>query len=142
MSLPTLPSLDDPELLLQVFTHRSLQFDGQSNIEDVGDNERLEDLGRSVLDLAITQRFFSKRPFISASEMAVSKRFCGWGYCHSKLPLWQTEREKYHSDAKLDEWVAYYSMKAKMRCDPHLRTVGNEQLLDTPEVSTFPLASN
>ena len=68
---PPLPSIDDPELLLQVYTHKSLQFEEQENVQDIGNNERLEDLGAKVLELAITQRLFSKKPLLSAEELAV-----------------------------------------------------------------------
>ena len=69
---PPLPSIDDPELLLQVYTHQSIQSDEQEFVENIGDNDRLEDLGAKALELAITQRLFDKKPLISAIEIAVS----------------------------------------------------------------------
>ena len=72
---PPLPSIDDPELLLQVYTHQSIQSDEQEFVENIGDNDRLEDLGAKALELAITQRLFDKKPLISAIEIAVSDTF-------------------------------------------------------------------
>ena len=79
---PPLPSIDDPELLLQVYTHQSLQFDEQEFVENIGNNDRLEDLGAKALELAVTQRFFNKKPLLSAGEIAVSNAFAcfsSWG---------------------------------------------------------------
>lgn len=73
---PSLPTINDPELLLQVYTHSSLCYDGQDFVEDVGSNDRLEDLGARVLELAITQRLFKKMPHRSAGEITVSVWRC------------------------------------------------------------------
>lgn len=68
--LPFLPKLDGT-ILLDVYTHSSLDYVGKPVNEEYGDNKRLADLGSCILNLAITQRLFSKRPMLSADEIAV-----------------------------------------------------------------------
>lgn len=69
--LPPLPQLEG-SLLLDVFTHNSLHYDGKTSNEDFGDNNRLADLGTQVLNLVVTQRLFFKKPMLTATEIVVS----------------------------------------------------------------------
>lgn len=70
--IPPLPKISG-EILLQVLTHRSLRrSDGGS--EDF-DNERLAELGKQVLDTAITAALFNRTPVLSGLEMLVSYLF-------------------------------------------------------------------
>lgn len=69
--LPLLPPLDG-HLLLDVFTHSSLDYEGKIFNEDFGDNRRLADLGEKVFNLAVTQRLFFKKPLLTVSEIVVS----------------------------------------------------------------------
>ena len=68
---PPLPEIKSGDLILQVFTHKSLR---RPNVtpEQYGDNERLADLGKVVLDAAITRTLFNIRPILQAAEISVS----------------------------------------------------------------------
>ena len=67
---PPLPQIKSGDLILQVFTHKSLR---RPNVtpEHYGDNERLADLGKVVLDAAITRTLFNSRPILQAAEISV-----------------------------------------------------------------------
>lgn len=69
-NLPYLPPLEG-DLLLDVFTHSSLDYEGKPQNEAYGDNKRLADLGAKVLDMAITQRLFNKKPLLRQDDIAV-----------------------------------------------------------------------
>jgi dsRNA-specific ribonuclease len=66
--VPTLPSLDDGDLVLTVFRHRSL---GIESHPEYGDNKRLADLGNRLLQLATTLVLYSKKPMLAAEEIMV-----------------------------------------------------------------------
>jgi dsRNA-specific ribonuclease len=71
-TLPPLPEIvGDGDLLLDIYTHKSLIPSGTPMNEEYGDTDRLADLGARVLDLAVTSHLHSKRPMLSASEIAV-----------------------------------------------------------------------
>lgn len=71
-SLPVAPKLRG-DIILEVFTHRSLRFPGAPINEDseFGDNERLAVLGEKVLELAVTFALFTKRPMLKSVELEV-----------------------------------------------------------------------
>ena len=71
-SLPAAPKLRG-DIILEVFTHKSLRFPGAPINEDseFGDNERLSVLGEKVLELAVTFALFNKRPMLKAEEIEV-----------------------------------------------------------------------
>jgi len=68
--LPPLPKLTS-ELILQVYTHISLRRLSDNGPEEYGDNERLTELGKAVLDALITYVLFSKRPMLGVAEICV-----------------------------------------------------------------------
>jgi len=68
--VPPLPPLHS-DLILQVFTHKSLRRPKVSPA-DYGDNERLSDLGKAALDVAITHALFRKRPYLEVVDISVS----------------------------------------------------------------------
>ena len=68
---PPLPQIKSGDLILQVFTHKSLRRPNATP-EQYGDNERLADLGKVVLDAAITRTLFNIRPILQAAEISVS----------------------------------------------------------------------
>ena len=70
--LPSLPKLIG-EIILEVFTHRSLRFPGAPINEDseYGDNERLAILGEKVLETAVTDTLFRKKPLLKGSDIEV-----------------------------------------------------------------------
>jgi dsRNA-specific ribonuclease len=71
-TLPPLPQIvGDVDLLLDVYTHRSLVLNGAPMNEEYGDTDRLADLGARVLDLTVTLHYYSRRPMLSISEIAV-----------------------------------------------------------------------
>ena len=79
-SLPPLPKLTG-EIILEVFTHRSLRFPGAPINEDseYGDNERLAILGEKALETAVTDTLFRKRPMLKAHEIEVRTQQCDRG---------------------------------------------------------------
>lgn len=96
---PPLPGIEDPDLLLEVHTHRDLR---PPSLGDTrwGDTDRLADLGAKVLDTVVTHHFFAKVPCMSAQEIAAS-------------------RERYTSDTMLNTWLDYYHLKAKLIVAPN-----------------------
>jgi hypothetical protein len=61
-------------IILQVFTHKSLDFPGSSQKAFWG-NARLAELGRQTLELAVTHTLFRlKQPFLDVEEIAVRCR--------------------------------------------------------------------
>jgi dsRNA-specific ribonuclease len=68
--LPPLPKLTS-ELILQVYTHISLRRRSDDGPEEYGDNERLVELGKAVLDALITYVLFNKRPMLTVAELRV-----------------------------------------------------------------------
>lgn len=75
-NLPSLPKLPG-DIVLEVFTHRSLRFPGAPINEDseYGDNERLAILGEKAMETAVTDTLFRKRPMLKAFEIEVSIQF-------------------------------------------------------------------
>ena len=67
---PPLPKLTS-ELILQVYTHISLRRLSEKGPEEYGDNERLIELGKAVLDALITYVLFNKRPMLKVPEICV-----------------------------------------------------------------------
>lgn len=65
-SLPHLPALEG-EILLDVYTHNSLNHDETVYNENYGDNTRFQELGESALILAVTQRLFLVKPMLPVS---------------------------------------------------------------------------
>ena len=62
------------DIILQVFTHKSLDFPGSSQ-KVFGDNARLAELGRQALELAVTHTLFHlKQPLLDVEEIAVRCR--------------------------------------------------------------------
>lgn len=59
------------DIVLQVFTHKSLDFPGSSQ-KAFGNNARLAELGQQALELAVTDTLFHlKQPLLDAEEIAV-----------------------------------------------------------------------
>jgi len=69
--VPPLPPLQSGDLILQVFTHKSLRRPKVSPA-DYGDNERLSELGKAALDVATTNALFQKRPYLEVADISVS----------------------------------------------------------------------
>jgi hypothetical protein len=71
-NIPDIPPLYG-DIILQVFTHRSLDFPPGSSQKVFGDNARLAELGRQALELGVTHTLFNmKQPLLGAEEITVS----------------------------------------------------------------------
>ncbi|KAF4623521.1 hypothetical protein D9613_002139 [Agrocybe pediades] len=97
--VPELPRLND-DLLLQVFTHKSLRRPGASPA-DYGDNEGLGELGRTAFDLGLTGTLFRRRPILHVSEI-------------------RKYRDHLLSTNMIDDWVSHYGLRYRVRCHPKL----------------------
>jgi dsRNA-specific ribonuclease len=97
-NLPALPKLDG-DIMLEVFTHRSLRFGGAQTSEEYGDNERLAELGHQVFELAVTYCLFLKRPMLTAQEI-------------------QAEKLSIFSESSMEGWIVGYGLPNKLRYSP------------------------
>ncbi len=71
-SLPPLPTISgDPNIMLDVYTHSSVRHAGGPSDPEYGNPERLAELGKRMLDLAVTYHFFHLKPHLAAGEIAV-----------------------------------------------------------------------
>ncbi|KIM47840.1 hypothetical protein M413DRAFT_439522 [Hebeloma cylindrosporum] len=105
--VPPLPPLQS-DLILQVFTHKSLRRPKVSPA-DYGDNERLSDLGKAALDVAITHALFQKRPYLEVADISKHREFL-------------------FSSDMIEDWVSYYNLRPKLCCDPKV-----VRFLDSPQ---------
>ncbi|KIL71766.1 hypothetical protein M378DRAFT_65049 [Amanita muscaria Koide BX008] len=99
-NLPLLPKITG-EIILQVFTHRSLQRSHGGTLEDNSDNDRFSILGKVVLDAVVTLSLFSRRPALTAAEIG------RWKECIL-------------SDDNFEDWVSGYKLRNKVRCHPQV----------------------
>lgn len=97
---PPLPKLTS-ELILQVYTHISLRRLSDNGPEEYGDNERLIELGKAVLDALTTFVLFNKRPMLKVADI-------------------RYQRSQTFSDERVEEWVTAYGMRQRLRCHPDL----------------------
>ncbi|PPQ99570.1 hypothetical protein CVT24_005358 [Panaeolus cyanescens] len=108
--LPPLPPVEgDMELLLDVYTHPSLNQPGAPLRGDYGDTGRLSDLGAKVFDMAVTYHLFAKKPLLPLEEI-------------------KRQREDFLSAAQADSWVSAYGLKNRIRI-----SATEIHLLDVPE---------
>jgi hypothetical protein len=121
-SLPTLPKIEGPniDLVLDVYTHRSLRPHDQELKEEYGDTDRLAELGAKILELAVTFHYYSKRPMLSASEVAVSS-YQGHRFQNSTLPAIQARSSAALSDHNIAFWLKNYDLWGKLRYAPSER---------------------
>lgn len=78
--LPELPKLSG-EILLEVFTHRSLRLACHAKYRD---NERLSVLGSYILEMMTTQLLFNRKPMLTRSEIEVSATTTN-SQCHETM---------------------------------------------------------
>ncbi|KAF5384773.1 hypothetical protein D9615_001262 [Tricholomella constricta] len=108
--LPPLPKIEgDVDLVLDVYTHHSLRFENAPMNDDYGDTERLAELGAHILDLAVTFHYYSKKPMLTASQIA-------------------EHRAQALSPDKLKSWLDAYGLRNKLRFAP-----GAKDAIGTPE---------
>lgn len=70
-TIPILPKITG-DIILEVFTHRTLRFPGAPSNDEYGDNERLAALGAKALETAVTYTLFCRRPMLTADGLKVS----------------------------------------------------------------------
>jgi len=97
--LPPLPTIVGEDLLLDIYTHKSLIPSGAPMNEEYGDTDRLADLGARVLDLAVTFHLHSKRPMLSALEV-------------------DQQRAQAITDENIEHWLTVYGIRQKLRFAP------------------------
>lgn len=68
-NLPPLPKISG-DIILQVFTHKSLQRSNGGTLEDNSDNQRLAVLGKAALEAVVTHSLFKQRQ-LATSEIRV-----------------------------------------------------------------------
>lgn len=82
---PFIPRLNGIEMILQVFTHKSLRRPAVDPNADLYDNERLSALGEKVVESAVTYCLFAKRPILTVEEMTASQLYYTFGPPQKKL---------------------------------------------------------
>lgn len=92
---PPLPEITNPDMVLAVFAHESLGPLGDDT--EFSGSKRLAQLGKRVVDQAITFHYFMKEPFLSADDIEEQRRVNAPNYV-----------ELLHS----------YGLKGKIRCSP------------------------
>lgn len=100
-SLPPLPKIEgDVELLLDVFTHKSLRMPDTPLNEDYGDTDRLAELGAYVLRLVVaTHWFHAANPPLAVDAL-------------------QEKISSSLADDTIDSWMDAYGLKSKLRIAP------------------------
>jgi len=115
-NIPPAPKLRG-DIILEVFTHKSLRFPGAPVNEEYGDNVRLAVLGQKVLECAATYTLFNRRPMLNADEITM-------------------RRDEALSDENIQNWITTYGFREKVRCTPDALPT-----LDTPEENRLLFAS-
>ncbi|KAK0233616.1 hypothetical protein IW262DRAFT_1477148 [Armillaria fumosa] len=112
-SLPPLPTIrGDNNIILDVYTHSTIQPAGSVWNPEYGNTERLAELGKRMLDLVVTDHFFHVNSPLSAGDI-------------------KERKEETLSDEVILRWIDGYQLKNKILAHP--RTV-----LDDPnELRTF-----
>ncbi|KAK0233613.1 hypothetical protein IW262DRAFT_1331463 [Armillaria fumosa] len=100
-NLPPLPTINgDYNIMLDVYTHRTARHDGGTLEPEYGNTERLAELGKRILDLAVTHHFFHLKPQLSAEDIG-----------HRK--------DEMLSDEVIVRWIDEYQLRKKIRAFPH-----------------------
>ncbi|KAI5124172.1 hypothetical protein M0805_000979 [Coniferiporia weirii] len=90
---PELPKING-DVILEAFSHKSLSF--AYNPDRSFDNERLAELGKTVLQLAVTNIIYRRRPVIKAADIP-------------------TQRNKILSPEMYEIWVSHYGLRQRLR---------------------------
>ncbi|SJL06158.1 uncharacterized protein ARMOST_09494 [Armillaria ostoyae] len=99
--LPTLPTISgDYNIMLDVYTHSSARPTAGTLDPEYGNTERLAELGKRMLDLAVTYHYFHVKPHLSADDIAARK-------------------DEALSDDAIVRWIEGYELKNKIRAYPH-----------------------
>lgn len=102
-NLPPLPKISG-DIILQVFTHKSLQRSNGGTLEDNSDNQRLAVLGKAALEAVVTHSLFKQRAQLATSEI----RVCVLpGIPHLAYLLFRVERRVFYPTRTLKNgWMA------------------------------------
>jgi len=107
MNLPAIPEIGgEVDILLDIYTHRSLRSPNLQMNGEYGDTDRLAVLGAAALDFSVTRHLFLLRPHVSETEIQVCL---------------------YVISESIDRWLQLYRMKEKLLVAPDARAV-----LDNP----------
>jgi ribonuclease-3 len=109
-SLPPLPPIQG-ELMLDVYTHRSMLSKDIDENTVHGNTERLAELGSSVLSMLVVYTLYSEKPMLPAHDLKV-------------------RQADMLSDKNIGDWLSLYGLKAKIRCT-------DKSVLDRPEEARF-----
>ncbi|TCD65654.1 hypothetical protein EIP91_002327 [Steccherinum ochraceum] len=93
--IPNPPRLSG-DIILEVFTHRSIRFAGAPANEDFGDADRLAFLGEKAFDIAVVDALFRQRPMLAVDDI-------------------ERQRDQWASDTTIDSWVTEYKLRDKLR---------------------------
>ncbi|TFK67461.1 hypothetical protein BDN72DRAFT_95851 [Pluteus cervinus] len=106
--LPPLPKIGgDNEIMLEIYTHRSLRGDTQLDNAEYGDAWRLSDLGEQVFSTIVTLHYFAKRPLEFHSSIVAL-------------------RKDALNDQKVLEMTRYYNVTKHLRAGPKNKPVGED----------------
>lgn len=98
-NLPPIPPIEG-ELMLEVYTHDNLNVKaGAITSDEHGGNVRLATLGESVLQSAVMNNLFRRRPMFSSDQLKETARDC-------------------LSKNNIDHWATGYNLRSKVRCAP------------------------
>jgi hypothetical protein len=130
--LPPLPKLTS-ELILQVYTHISLRRLSDDGPEEYGDNERLIELGKAVLDALITYVLFNRRPMLKVPELRVGPFISHNSRVQvDEVFVNQYQRNRVLSDENVENWVTTYGMRQRLRCHPDVfPTLSTSQVISS-----------
>ncbi|KAG2156605.1 uncharacterized protein EDB93DRAFT_1127472 [Suillus bovinus] len=111
--VPPIPPLHG-DLMLDVFTHRTLTQGVLNDHTPHGNSDRLAQLGQSVMNTIVTYILFAERPMLSGEEL-------------------KTKQEQTLSDENMVAWLAAYDTELKKR----VRLGGARGVLEDPEEARF-----
>ncbi|KAL0951582.1 hypothetical protein HGRIS_008264 [Hohenbuehelia grisea] len=109
MTAPPPPKIQDPDLVLDVYTHKSIRFHGSPANDEYGNTERLAIIGQQALEAAVTQALFFRRPLLSADEI-------------------KTTRAELTSAQQIKQWLDRYDLRARLRYSADMK-----DHIDSPE---------
>ncbi|OAX44418.1 hypothetical protein K503DRAFT_765037 [Rhizopogon vinicolor AM-OR11-026] len=104
--LPDIPKLSGRDIILEVYTHKSLRLACNARFRD---NERLSVLGHEILEMMTTQLLFFRKPKLTVHQIEV-------------------QRTQLLTDETIDIWSKLYRLRDELRCDPRCL-----QSLQTPQ---------
>ncbi|KAJ3563586.1 hypothetical protein NP233_g8845 [Leucocoprinus birnbaumii] len=111
--LPILPAITDQDLVLAVFAQEIL---GPSNDSEYGEPRRLAQLGKRVLDQAITYHYFKKTdPTLSADDIDVRNGFLA---TYAELSAETFQNQRLLNAPNYVDLLHHYNLRNKIRGDP------------------------